>query len=809
MATGRVGGSTSSSSSYDEDLSSNAFLLAIKQDFAELYAKVVEQRWVVCVPKREALINGRQPSEPLRHEEVAQHILVPCQDMPRTHFRSLMDRELRLVGDNTLVFNVDEDEKEEDKIDQVQAAILFRETFYTDDMHKHEVFCVDRMLSTPSQAGPETCSQLLSKTDCAAFLRSNVGGESFLRQVETLTRVMLNEKPELLQDPHAVDTHKLNEVLKELHLRVHDKALKNPVAKLHWQRDPACPIKLQLAVETCILDLLHDDVFARICCLTSGQDGELNGEISNLADLHFEHLDILPELRPVIGKARAEMAGMETARTPLDKMQCLSRCFRVLGGVSKGDGGALNSDDLLPAVIYVVLKAGTIRNWYAHLRYTEDFLGFSGDRQAVRRDEQGFNLSTLEAALWHIRSTELDACKAKALDKEMEESNLKEAHKLIKADDRKGISDALDAGTFMVQTMDQSKGYTPLHLACVQGKTLSVEVLLRRGASITARDHFCRTPLHSAAAAGHQNALLFLLQSEPGPDINARDSEGNTALHVACDKGHEACAKAILFDAEHRSRPLQLDGRNVEGDTPLHLAAAWGFAEIVHLLLEYHARTDLLNNHGRSAGDVAANGALADLIRSTDNSKNLNFFSRNAAPVINEEVLADESLFAAVTDPKPEGPEIDEEAAPKTKQPQIQIAKNLVTKDLTALHRAAAGGNAELTRQLLDEGASPLVHANPKEETPLHQACSQNHLDVVKVIASKDQSTLWKRDKEGNYPFLTACKVGATEVVQCLLDLECGCDLRKQENYAGNTASDLARAGDHEDVLELLEESSA
>ena len=93
-------------------------------------------------------------SEVRRLEEVAQHILVPCQDMPRTHFRSLMDRELRLVGDNTLVFNVDEDEKEEDKIDQVQATILFRETFYTDDMHKHEVFCVDRMLSTPSQAGP-------------------------------------------------------------------------------------------------------------------------------------------------------------------------------------------------------------------------------------------------------------------------------------------------------------------------------------------------------------------------------------------------------------------------------------------------------------------------------------------------------------------------------------------------------------------------------------------------------------------------------------------------------------------------------
>ena len=289
MAPPRVGGSTGHS--YDEDLSSNAFLEALKEDFPELYVKVAEEGWVLCVPKKEAIATRNLESEPLRHEEVARHILVPCQDMPRSQFRSLLDRQVRITGENSLVVKNEEEEEDDGKGD-LTAAILFRETFYTDDKRKHEVFCVDGMLSPgggKTEREAAASLQLLSTTDCKAFLRSNVGGESFLLQLATLTRVMLNEKPELFKDPHALDTRELSEALKELHMRVHDKALKNPVAKLHWQRDPACPIKLQLSVETCILCLLHDDVFSRLCCMTAGQDGELNAEIRNLSDLHFEH----------------------------------------------------------------------------------------------------------------------------------------------------------------------------------------------------------------------------------------------------------------------------------------------------------------------------------------------------------------------------------------------------------------------------------------------------------------------------------------------------------------------------------------
>lgn len=58
------------------------------------------------------------------------------------------------------------------------------------------------------------------------------------------------------------------------------------------------------------------------------------------------------------------------------------------------------------------------------------------------------------------------------------------------------------------------------------------------GADIDAPDTTTRcTPLHLAAAMGHENCIRILVELKA--NINALDTKGRTPLHCATEEGHE------------------------------------------------------------------------------------------------------------------------------------------------------------------------------------------------------------------------------------------------------------------------------
>ena len=79
----------------------------------------------------------------------------------------------------------------------------------------------------------------------------------------------------------------------------------------------------------------------------------------------------------------------------------------------------------------------------------------------------------------------------------------------------------------------------------------------------------------------------------------------NTPLHFCAGYGHHSCTKALLYSAEHQSYELNLSAMNSKGDTPLHMAAKYGFLENVKLLVEYGASTSVKNQNGEKPSDVA------------------------------------------------------------------------------------------------------------------------------------------------------------------------------------------------------------
>lgn len=80
-------------------------------------------------------------------------------------------------------------------------------------------------------------------------------------------------------------------------------------------------------------------------------------------------------------------------------------------------------------------------------------------------------------------------------------------------------------------------GWTALHLAAFSGHADAVSILLDAGADTEARAHNRQdnTPLH-AATAGLKNAVVIRLVAR-GADVNARNGQGQTPLHLAAYAG--------------------------------------------------------------------------------------------------------------------------------------------------------------------------------------------------------------------------------------------------------------------------------
>jgi ankyrin repeat protein len=141
-------------------------------------------------------------------------------------------------------------------------------------------------------------------------------------------------------------------------------------------------------------------------------------------------------------------------------------------------------------------------------------------------------------------------------------------------------------------------GETLLYVAAEKGQLEMAKRLIARGADAKARTPNGETVLHAAAMIESTSLMTALI--EAGADRNSANNDGETPLHWAAMTGTFLAVKA-LADAG-----TDLDVQDVRlANTALHAAVSHDDIVMIHYLISKNVRTDLRNNAGLTAPELA------------------------------------------------------------------------------------------------------------------------------------------------------------------------------------------------------------
>ncbi|CAG2160731.1 unnamed protein product [Oppiella nova] len=402
-------------------------------------------------------------------------------------------------------------------------------------------------------------------------------------------------------------------------------------------------------------------------------------------------------------------------------------------------------------------------------------------------------------------------------------------------------------------------GLVPLHNSSSYGHFEVCDILIKAGASVSATDLWQFTPLHEAASKMRVEVCSLLLSH--GADPYLQNCHGKSAIDIAPSaelqervayeyKGHylleailqgevtkvkkyltpemanfkhpftgDSPLHCVVLCAHSKRKQIcdllirknaNLNEKNKDFLSPLHLAADNSKFDVLELLLKNGAKVNILDALGQTAlhrcardGNVGAAQILLSYGADTSIVSIQGYSAEKLAKANVQKLLANHRLTSTgdteykLLEASKIG-DLDVVKAILNTYPHLVNCRDLDGRQSTPIHFAAGYNRLNCVEFLLSRNAD--VSAKDKGGlAPLHNACSYGHLEVAELLikhkANVNATDLWKFT-----PLHEASAKGKIEIVKLLLMN--GAD-KDKKNRDGNRAIDLVKETD-QDILDLL-----
>ena len=328
---------------------------------------------------------------------------------------------------------------------------------------------------------------------------------------------------------------------------------------------------------------------------------------------------------------------------------------------------------------------------------------------------------------------------------------------------------------FDIELRDK-RGCTRLHNACQSGQPKLVQFLIENGADVRLKNDIGQSPLDIAVSNGHTKAVQTLLESIPassipeiwdspvlytavkrkdavlasllirhGADVNRRDGNGMTALHIAAMYGFISLIYLLIQSNADLSVPGKL------GKTPLHEAISWGKLEVVQILLYHGANVQARDSAGLTPLHEAVSSGVPDAVQ---------MLLEHGADIQAQDSAGLTPLHGAVLS-----------GAHEAVESLLRNGADVRARDatgLTPLHQAVNLGDVATTKKLVAEGANIIEHSK-EGKTPLHNAVSSGRRDAVRFLIESG-AIVDAVDYQDSTPLHQAILLGEKDIMRVLLE---------------------------------------
>ncbi|KAL7960524.1 ankyrin repeat-containing domain protein [Trichoderma compactum] len=331
-----------------------------------------------------------------------------------------------------------------------------------------------------------------------------------------------------------------------------------------------------------------------------------------------------------------------------------------------------------------------------------------------------------------------------------------------------------------------SSGNSPLMIACINGHSEIVKILLDANASVTLHDDDDKTVVYHALRPQNEDLVMAIL--DHADSVDEFKDIGSVFLR-ATELGFESIIRHCLGPTTQENKASLMeyhDQEREEGKKALHYAAENGHVRIVELLLSLGAEKDPVYQNGQTPLALAAQNGEAEIaaqLGKIEMTKAL-LGNHKVEPNVTGECRRNALHYMAT------GAQTSTEIA----ELLIEAGTNPLASDNNgwlAIHLASKAGNIPLLELLLRLNSETVQAKTDDGRSVLHFGIGSAEC-VECLLNHKADGNI--RNGSGRTPLMVAAKMGLDETVKVLLGFGCNAELAIR---GGRTALHFAAESGH------------